>query len=133
MPTYTAPNRQAAARQRYVTDSVQTLSPEQLVTMLYDKLVFELERAENALRAGNLHDSNDALVRSQAIVLELRSSLKTDVWSGAPKLAALYDFFVREIIQANVSRSPEKAASVRELVEPLREAWHTAARQLRTT
>ena len=127
MPTST---RQAAARNRYVSDSVQTLSPTRLVTMLYDRLVSELDRAEQAMRAGDLYGSNDGLVRAQSIVLELRASLRTDAWAAGPKLAALYDFFVREIIQANVSRKPERIRAVRELIEPLRDAWHAAAAQL---
>src|SRR5258708_1278897 len=120
----------AAARSRYVTDTVQTHSPARLVTMMYDKLCSELERAEIALGAGDFFASNDALTRAQAIVLELRSSLKVELWEGGPGLAALYGFFVREIIAANVTRDAARAASVRTLVEPLRQTWHQAAAQV---
>ena len=127
-----APNstRQSNARQRYVSDAVKTHTPERLVTMLFDKLVSELDRAEIAMRGGDLYAANDALVRSQAIVLELRASLRLDVWDGAKGLASLYDFFVREIIQANVSRDPARIATTRILVEPIRDAFHQAAAEV---
>ena len=129
-PTLTTmPGRQAAARQRYVTNSVETHSPARLVTMLYDKMVSELERAE-IMGPTDLFAWNEALVRCEAIVLELRASLDVSAWDGGPGLAALYDFFVREIIQANITRDIERVRSVRALIEPLRDAWHQAAAQL---
>jgi flagellar protein FliS len=128
--TGTTTSRQNSARNRYMSDSVHTMSPSLMVTRLYDKLVSELERAEPAMSGGDLYSANDALVRAQAIILELRSALNTQAWAGGPKLAALYDFFVREIIQANVSRDAGRIASIRKLIEPLCEAWHAAAAQL---
>ena len=126
----TMPSRQSAARNRYMSDSVHTMSPAQMVLRLYDKLVSELERAEPSMATGDLYTANEALVRAQAIILELRSSLDTKVWAGAAQLASLYDFFVREIIQANVSRDASRVVTTRKLIEPLRDAWYAAAAQL---
>ncbi|HEV7861914.1 MAG TPA: flagellar protein FliS [Acidimicrobiia bacterium] len=42
-------------------------------------------------------------------------------------MAALYQFMVTELLEANVRKDAAKVASVRELVEPLRDAWHQAA------
>ncbi len=125
-----AAKRQDAARARYVKDTVDTLSPPRLVTMLYDRLVSDLERGEAALLAGDRFESNKHLVNAQAIVLELRASLKPELWSGGPRLAALYDFFVREIVQANVARDAARVAKTRTLIEPLRDAWHVAAAEV---
>jgi flagellar secretion chaperone FliS len=122
--------RQQAARARYVKDTVETLTPARLVTMLYDRLVSDLDRAEQAIDANDHFTSNKHLVNAQAIVLELRTSLKPDVWSGGPRLAALYDYLVREIVQANVTKDSSRAATCRKLVEPLRDAWHVAAAEV---
>ena len=123
----TITTRQHAARARYVKDTVETLSPARLVTMLYDRLVSDLERGESAIDAKDHFTSNNHLVNAQAIVLELRASLRPELWSGGPRLAALYDYLVREIVQANVTKDAKRAATCRRLIEPLRDAWHIAA------
>ena len=116
-----------ALRARYMGDTVATVPPARLVTMLYDALSQDLKIAEGALREPNLLLANDRLSHAQAIVTELRVSLDPSKWEGGPGLAALYDFISRELIAANVGKDAAKVRSVRRLVEPLRDAWHQAA------
>lgn len=119
------------AANRYVTDAVTTMSPAQLLVMLYDRLVLDLDRAEAALQTG--HSAHQHLLHAQEIVLELRSSLDLDAWDGAAGLASLYVFVHSELVQANVTRDAARVASARDLVVPLRDAWRQAALQLATT
>src|SRR5439155_19325329 len=130
MAVTTMPNnaRAAAARARYVTDTVETVSPQRLVTMLYDALVRDLTLAEEALGGRpDLRVVNDRLVHAQAIVLELQAGLDPTKWSGGPGLARLYSFLHDELVRANIEKDALRVASCRLLVEPLRQAWHDAA------
>jgi flagellar secretion chaperone FliS len=121
----TVPN--PAMLQRYLADSVATASPAKLLVMLYDRLVLDLNRSEEALRVGDRTTANQQLVHAQDIVLELRTSLKVDAWDGADRLAQIYTFLITELIGANVKADAERVASCRRLVEPLRDAWREAA------
>ena len=114
-------------RNRYVGDSVTTASPGRLVTMLYDRLVRDLVAAEAALAAADLEGANNNLIHAQEIVWELAAGLDPTKWSGGPALAALYQFMLAELLDANVRKDSAKVASVRSLVEPLADAWHQAA------
>ena len=114
------------AQQRYRDDAVLSATPERLVTMLYDRLVLDLERGEAAQRGGDWAEANAQLQHAQAIVAELTSSL-TDTWSGSSGLRALYTFLTQTLIGANIGRDPERTRSCIELVAPLRDAWHAAA------
>jgi flagellar protein FliS len=114
-------------RNRYVGDSVATASPSRLVTMLYDRLVRDLVTGETAITAWDLAAANASLVHAQEIIWELAAGLDPTRWSGGPALAALYQFMLGELLDANVKKDAAKVASVRELVEPLRDAWHQAA------
>lgn len=116
-------------RNRYVGDSVGTASPARLVTMLYDRLVRDLTTAEAALAARDLEGANGALIHAQEIVWELAAGLDPTKWSGGPALAALYQFMLSELLDANVKKDAAKVIIVRELVEPLQDAWHQAADQ----
>jgi flagellar protein FliS len=122
--------RQKAAQSRYLKDSVQTLTPARLVTMMYDTLVSDLAIAETAIADGDKYLANQRLVRAQRIVLELRSSLKPELWSGGQRLNALYNYWLQEIVQANIKKDASRLVACRAQIEPIREAWHQAAREV---
>ena len=117
-------------RARYLGDSIATASPQQLLVMLYDRLALDLERAEAAITSGDRAVSNEQLQHAQEIVLELRASLRVDIWDGGPRLAALYSWLLTELVQANVKNDLRRVADCRRIVEPLRDAWREAAASL---
>ena len=117
----------AALRARYLGDTVATASPQQLLVMLYDRLVLDLTRGEDALRAGDRAGASGHLIHAQDIVLELRTSLKLDGWEGANGLAQIYTFVLTELIHANMNGDVKRVADCRGLIEPLRESWRDAA------
>ena len=119
-----------ALHRRYMNDAVSTVSPAKLVLMLYDRLVKDLEDAEQAIGSRSIATASDKLLHAQDIVMELHSGLNVDAWSGGPGLASLYLWLHGEMIAANVAKDAKRVAGVRKLVEPLRDAWHEAARQI---
>jgi flagellar protein FliS len=119
----TAPN----LRDRYLQDSINTASPGRLLIMLYDRLVLDLMQGEESLRVGEREAAHERITHAQEIVLELRTSLDVEAWSGAPGLAGLYSFLLTELIGANIARDAGRVAACRTLVEPLRDAWREAA------
>lgn len=122
-----------AARARFVDDALSTATPAQLLTRLYDRLVLDLLRAEQALRAGERGPANTQLQHAQDIVAELLSSLDTSAWEGGPGLASLYSYLLTELVGANVEGDADRVAACRGHVEPLRDAWHEAARLAAST
>ena len=116
-----------AMRARYLADSVATASPAKLLVMLYDRLVVDLNRGEQALLAGDRPEANTHLKHAQDIVTELHVSLDLDAWDGAAGLASLYAFVENELITANIRGDAAKVAAVRTLIEPLRDTWREAA------
>ena len=120
------PTRAAAARARFVDHSLDTAPPARRLTLLYDRLVLDIARGEKALREGDRASAHGQLLHAQDIVTALADALDTS-WVGTAGLASLYDYLARELIQANVTMDADRAATCRELVEPLRDAWHSAA------
>ena len=114
-------------RDRYLQDSITTASPAKLLLMLYDRLILDLMKGEEALRADEREEAHERLTHAQEIVLELRTSLDVDAWSGAPALANLYGWMLTELIGANTGKDADRVAACRALVEPLRDAWREAA------
>ncbi len=120
-------------RDRYLGDSVTTLSPQVLLVRLYERLVVDLDGAGHAIVAGDLSSTNELLGHAQDILMELRGTLDLDAWDGGAALAQLYDFCWAELVQANVTKDASRVAAVRHLVEPLCDAWREAALSLVAT
>ena len=124
----TVPN--PAMRERYLADTIATAPPAKLLVMLYDRLVLDLNRGEDALRDGDRTTASTHLIHAQDIVLELRTSLKLDAWEGANGLSQIYTFVLTELIHANMNGDLKRVSDCRRLVEPLRDSWREAALSL---
>ncbi|MDQ4138670.1 MAG: flagellar export chaperone FliS [Actinomycetota bacterium] len=120
-------NDLAAARAAYNRDAVLSASPARLLTMLYDRLLLDLQRAEAAQAAQKWDVASQNLMHAQAIVGELAASLKPELWEGGDGLLALYQYVTRSLVNANVHRAAERTRECIALLEPLRAAWHEAA------
>lgn len=119
----------AQLRSRYAREAVTTASPVRLVTMLYDRLVRDLDDAELAISLANAQAAHAQLRHAQDIVQELSSSLDVSQWDGGPGLQSLYTWLLERLVAANVSKDAAIVVECREVVEPLRDAWHEAANQ----
>jgi flagellar protein FliS len=117
-------------RNHYLAQTVSTASPARLVVMLYDRLVLDIVQGRDALLVKDAAEADRHLRHAQAIIIELRNSLRIDRWDGAQNLANIYGWVLKELVLANVQKDPAKAEECRALIEPLRTAWHGAANQL---
>ena len=121
------PNSLAAARSLYNRDAVLNASPARLLTLLYDRLLLDLQRAEVAQLGEDWPVASAQLLHAQEIVTELMSSLRPEVWDGGPGLVAIYSYVLNAMIRANAGRDVVKTRECITLLEPLRTAWHEAA------
>jgi flagellar protein FliS len=123
-------NPQAIRRNQYQRDAILSATPARLVTMLYDRLLLDLNRAEAAQQALQWSVASENLLHAQAIVTELTSSLNVEVWDGGEGLKAIYTYTLTAMINANIHRDSARIRECIDLLEPLRQAWHEAADQL---
>lgn len=108
-------------------EAILSASPARLLTMLYDRLLLDLGRAEAAQEVENWPVASENLLHAQAIISELSSSLKLDVWDGAADLLALYNYATSALMNANTTRDAARTREAIDLLEPLRQSWHEAA------
>jgi len=124
-PVDTTAGRIAGARARYQQDGKVIASPARILVLLYARLLRDLDEAEQALLAGD--NAHRPLMHAQEIVDALDLALDRDQWSGAEGLGAIYDHLTGELVGANVDRDVDAVRRCRRIVEPLHEAWDTAA------
>lgn len=112
------------AKARYTSDAAETVSPARLLTMLYDRLVSDLLLAEDAMTKADPKVTGERLGSAQTILLELHATLDTEAWSGGDSLDQLYLWIVAELMRARMANDPNRVAQCRDLLVPLRDAWH---------
>lgn len=115
------------ARQQYTRDAVLSASPARLLTMLYDRLLLDLRRAEVAQESADWQAASDNLLHAQDIIAELSATLKPGVWDGAEGLRGIYEYVRVALVNANIHRDPERTREAIALLEPLQQSWHAAA------
>jgi flagellar protein FliS len=124
----------AQAAQHYLKTKVFTATPEQLQLMLYDGAIRFGEQARLALEEKNYEQSYHNISRVQKIITEMSSTLKPEV---APelcqKLAALYTYVYRKLVDANVDHKIEALDEALSLLRFQRETWTMLLDQLGKT
>ncbi len=115
------------ARTRYLADAVATANPARLLTMLYDRLLLDLDRAGDALAAGDRAAAAPHVDHAVDVVSELMSTLDAGAWDGATRLMSIYQFVLRELLGPGLAGDHAAVAGCRGVLEPLALAWHQAA------
>ncbi|CUB07728.1 MULTISPECIES: flagellar export chaperone FliS [Tepidiphilus] len=111
--------------------AVQSADPHQLILMLYDGALMALAQAVVAMEQKDIPKRAQSISRAIAIIHDgLHASL--DVESGGElgeRLAALYDYMVERLTQANATNNAAAVQEVSGLLRTLREAWAEMPRQ----
>ncbi len=127
-----AMNQQAAAN--YLRTKVLTATPEQLQLMLYDGALRFCDQAKAALLAKNFEQSYTLITKAQKIVVELTSSLRHDLSPDlCGKLAAIYTFAYRKLIDANINHELLPLEEAVNLLRYQRETWVLLMQQMQKT
>jgi flagellar secretion chaperone FliS len=116
---------------QYLRTKVLTATPEQLQLMLYDGAIRFSEQARLALQKKDFEGSYNGISRAQKIISELTCSLRPKV---APelcgKLASLYNFVYRKLIEANIDHKLESLEEALDILRYQRETWALLLNQI---
>ena len=106
----------------YKKQSVTTLTPGEIVVRLYMEAERQLNRASYYIPLKNYEETNKALIKAQDVVNALRSSLDMKI-PISKNLDSLYEYFNREIVEANVKKDKAKVDALIPMLAEQREAF----------
>src|SRR4051812_34282568 len=116
--------RMAVPSQEYLKTKVMTASPEMLTLMLWDGAIRFAEQGKEAILKKDIEASYKALVRSQRVGMGLNRGLKHEVNPDlCGKLAALYNFIYRRLVDANLEKEAKFVDDALEIMRHQRETW----------
>ena len=103
--------------------SVVSADSGQLIVLVYERVFDHLKLARNALEVGDygvepFTKAHDLIQQGLLACLDYENG--GDV---AQSLSAVYEWALREILNARLAKSPEKVQDVLDVLAPLYEAW----------
>lgn len=111
--------------QRYREDAVHTMTPGELLVLLYDELVKRLTLAQLELEKEHYPTFEAAVERSLAIIHYLEDTLDRQYPIGRD-LARLYEYFCYELSRVKIGRNAEELDRVKEMAAELRDSFRQA-------
>ncbi|HBG11618.1 MAG TPA: flagellar export chaperone FliS [Clostridium sp.] len=111
--------------QNYKAQAVNTMTPGEMLGLLYDELLKRLTRAELALEKKDYVVFDQSMQRSVEIVSYLKDTLNHK-YEISSELMRLYDFFLYEFSRISAGRNIKVIAEVKPLIAELRDAFKEA-------
>jgi len=122
------------ASDEYLRNAVMTATPEQLQLMLYDGAIRFATQARDAIAVRDYETSCEKLIRAQQIVIQMQSGLNHEANPTlCGRLAALYDFIYRRLVDANMTRNTAAIDDALKILRHQRETWQRLIEKVRGT
>lgn len=122
---------QQAQYNKYMTTTVQTATPAQLLVMLYDGAIRFCKAGIEAMKENKYEEVNRNLCKAQDIVREFIVTLDRSS-PIAERLLPLYEYFIARLMEANAKKEPTFVQEVIGYLAELKETWVNASRQVAT-
>ena len=113
--------------QHYNEQTVNTMTPGEMLNLLYDELLKRLTRSELALNNKDYELFEQSIQRSVDIVTYLKDTLNFQ-YEISNELKRLYDFFLYELTRIKAGRNVAVIAEIRPLIMDLRDSFREAQR-----
>lgn len=112
--------------QQYKQNSVMTATPAELTFMLYSGAIKYATMAKMSMEDKNIQESNNSILKVQAIVNELNNTLDMK-YEVSEQYRGLYTFLLEKLLDANIQKNPlivEK--EILPVLEGMRDNWKLA-------
>lgn len=108
--------------EQYQQNSVNTASPGELTLMLYNGCLKFIHLAKGAIAQNNFEERNKNIIKTQNIIHELMVTLDMEQ-EVSQNLIQLYDYLIRQLIQANIKNDVTILEEVEGFVTEFRDTW----------
>ena len=118
--------------QKYQQQSVMTMTPGEMLLKLYDEVITQLTAVRQFNEEKDYEKSNASLKKAQRIIRYLDQTLDPQ-YEISGSLSALYDYFIRRLVDANLHKDNAPIDEVLPMVEELRETFAQADKSNRSS
>lgn len=119
-----------SAMNQYKQNSISTASPEELTLMLYNGAIKFMNISKLGIEEGDIQKKNEALIRAQNIINELKHTLNMD-YEISEEMGRLYDFILEKLIDANINKDIQSVDDALTIVYEMRDTWADVIKQVK--
>lgn len=116
--------------QKYQQQSIMTMTQGEMLTRLYDEVIKQLNAVKQFNNQRDYEAANLASQKAQKIIRHLVSTLDFH-YEVSASLDALYEYFIRRLIEANLHKDNGPIDEVLPMICELRETFIQADRSAR--
>lgn len=116
---------------KYKEQSILTLSPNELVTLLFDEIIKNINKAIFCINSKKTNDAHNNIIKAENIFLYLIDNLDMK-FPISKELLKLYDYIYNRLIQANVKKDTEILEEILDMASELKSTWAQADKMSRT-
>jgi flagellar protein FliS len=110
----------------YINDEILNADPLKLVQLMYQGTIDAVTSARASLARRDVKARSGSITKAILILTELSSSLNHEKGGElSARLAALYDYMQRRLLEANQKQEDAPLAEVAQLLQTLFEAWES--------
>jgi len=110
---------------KYQTLSVNTLTPGELIVLLYEELALRMNRAVLHIKNGKMEDAHKSMTKAEDIVLYLVDILDVN-YPISDELLPLYEFIYRQLVVANGEKNASILEETVKIVNQMKDVWKEA-------
>lgn len=113
-----------SAHDAYLESRILSADRLELVRVLYETAIASIHEARQALASGEIAKRSRAISKACGILIELNAALDHSCGGEiSSRLAALYQYMLDRLLEANLQQADAPLAEVLGLVSTLAEAW----------
>lgn len=110
--------------------SVNTLTPEELLILLYEELSISINKSILHIRNKNIADAHASIIKAENIIIYLIDILDMN-YPISNNLLQIYEYLYIQLINANAQKDAEPLKQVLTFVTELKQTWQQADKEIR--
>lgn len=126
------PPQNQSQQNKYLENTIMTAPKEQLLLLLYNVAIKACKEAKETIVQKDYGQAHKHLLKAQEVLLELMITLDQNI-PISEHLTKLYDYFIDQLIEANVKKDAAPVDQVLTFLIELRDTWAEAAKKARAT
>lgn len=111
----------------YQQNAIMSAGPEELTTMLYNRLVKDMKLAQEQVVNKDYQSANNSMCHAQDIISHLMNTLNTNLEVGK-NLEIMYDYMNRRLLEANIKKDVTILQEITGHAEEIRDTWVQAVK-----
>ena len=120
------------AYEKYKAQSVNTLTPGELIIRLYEEAAANITKAIQRIEEKNIAEAHNSIIRAQDIFFYLAESLDMS-YPLSKDLFSLYDYICNTLVDANLKKDAELLRGLLTMTQELKDAWKQAEMKVRVS